>query len=133
MPADPAGVVVRALYGPPRPVLVVTVTGEVDRRNDQALFDRLREETASGDHRQRFGCRTVSAAMVLDLRSVTFFSATSLASLAQQHDLVTRPLRLVLGPGEGAVRRSLAHLALTDTFECFDEIVDAVLAEVVPG
>lgn len=123
--------VTRALYGPPRPVLVLTVSGEIDRGNDDELREQLRRAAdgpGSACVRERYGCRELSSAVVVDLREATFVAGNALAFLARERDGNGRPLRLVLGR-RGVVRRALAAAGLERDVTLYDDVADAVLAE----
>jgi hypothetical protein len=123
--------VTRALYGPPRPVLVLTVSGEVDRGNDEELRRQLRlaADGPGSSRREHYGCRELATAVVVDLRDATFVAGNALAFLARERDSSGRPLRLVLGD-RGVVRRALAAAGLEADVELYDDVVDAVLADV---
>lgn len=124
--------VTRALYGPPRPVLVLAVSGEVDRGNDDELRRQLRRTADVRDNpffREQYGCRELATAVVVDLREATFLAGNALASIAHERDGSGRPLRLVVGD-RGVVRRALAAAGLDDEVEIYDDVADAVLADV---
>ena len=124
--------VTRALYGPPRPVLVLAITGEVDRANDDELRRQVRRTADVRDHpffRERFGCRELATAVVVDLREATFLAGNALAFLARERDGAGRPLRLVVGDRR-VVRRALAAAGLDGDGEIYDDVADAVLADV---
>jgi anti-anti-sigma regulatory factor len=124
--------VTRALYGPPRPVLVLSITGEVDRANDEELRRQLRRTADDRDHpffRERYGCRELATAIVIDLREATFLAGNALAHLARERDGSGRPLRLVVGDRR-VVRRALAAAGLDGDVEIYDDVADAVLADV---
>jgi anti-anti-sigma regulatory factor len=124
----------RALYGPPRPVLVISVIGEIDRTNDDELRRHLHRTAAqrgSESFREQYGCSEPATAVVVDLRGATFVAGNALAFLARERDGTGRPLRLVLGP-RGVVRRALAAAGLESDVELYDDVADAVLAEVTP-
>jgi anti-anti-sigma regulatory factor len=121
-----------ALYGPPRPVLVLTVTGEIDRSNDDELRRHLHRTAAdrgSPHFREQYGCSEPATTIVVDLRGATFVAGNALAFLARERDGAGRPLRLVLG-SRGVVRRALAAAGLESDVELYDDVADAVLAEV---
>ena len=124
----------RALYGPPRPVLVVTVTGEIDRTNDDELrrhLQRTATERGSEHFREHYGCSEPASAVVVDLRDATFVAGNALAFLARERDGSGQPLRLVLG-SRGVVRRALAAAGLESDVELYDDVADAVLAGGAP-
>ena len=122
--------VTRALYGPPRPVLVLTVSGEVDRGNDEELRRQLRlaADGPGSSRREHYGCRELATAVVVDLRDATFVAGNALAFLARERDGSGRPLRLVLGDRGGAPRAR--GRGLEADVELYDDVVDAVLADV---
>jgi hypothetical protein len=120
----------RALYGPPRPVLVLTVTGEIDRSNDDDLRRALRraaQEPGSAGVKDRFGSRDLATAVVVDLRAATFVAGNALAFLARERDGEGRRLRLVVGD-RGVVRRALVAAGLAADVEVYGDVADAVLA-----
>lgn len=115
---------VRALYGPPRPVLVVTVTGEVGPDDHDEFCRQLRRAshvlaTVPDDVRRRFGCRMLATTMVVDLRGATSLSREALAHLVRERGEDGRPPRLVVGAG--AIRDAL------EGAELYADVVDAVL------
>ena len=115
---------VRALYGPPRPVLVLTVAGEVGPGEHDEFCRQLRRAshvraTVPDDVRRRFGCRLLAATMVVDLRGTTALSAEALAHLVRERDDDGRPPRIVVGAGE--LRDALVGADL------YDDVVEAVL------
>ncbi|MCD2196295.1 STAS domain-containing protein [Actinomycetospora endophytica] len=123
--------VTRALYGPPRPVLVLSVSGEVDRGNDDELRRQLRRTAdirGNPYFHEHYGCRELATAVVVDLREATFVAGHALACLARERDGSGRPLRLVVG-ARGAVRRALTAAGLDDAVELYDDVADAVLAD----
>ena len=124
--------VTRALYGPPRPVLVLSVSGEVDRANDDELRRELRRTAdvrGNPFFREQYGCRELASAVVVDLREATFVAGSALAFIAGERDGSGRPLRLVVGD-RGVVRRALAAAGLDQDVEIYDDVADAVLADV---
>ena len=93
---------VRALYGPPRPVLVLTVAGEVGPAEHDEFCRQLRRAshvraTVPDDVRRRFGCRLLATTMVVDLRGATSLTAEALAHLVRERDDDGRPPRIVVG------------------------------------
>jgi hypothetical protein len=115
---------VRALYGPPRPVLVVTVTGEVGPDDLEEFRRQLRRAshvraTVPDDVRRRFGCRMLATTMVVDLRGATSLSCEALAHLVGERGEDGSPPRLVVGTG--AIRDAL------EGAELYADVVDAVL------
>lgn len=129
-----ATVQARAVFGPPRPVLVVSVAGEIDSAN-QREFDRVLGEVAAQrgttHFRRQFGCQEVATMLVVDLREATFVGVRALFCLADRRDDNGRPPRLVVD-ANSVVRRALAASGLDDTFEIFTDLADAVLAEAQP-
>jgi hypothetical protein len=124
--------VTRALYGPPRPVLVLSVSGEVDRANDDELRRQLRRTAdvrGNPSFREQYGCRELATAVVVDLREATFVAGNALAFIARERDGSGQPLRLVVGD-HGVVRRALAAAGLDSDVEIYDDVADAVLADV---
>jgi hypothetical protein len=124
--------VTRALYGPPRPVLVLSVSGEVDRANDDELRRQLRRTAdvrGNPSFREQYGCRELATAVVVDLREATFVAGNALAFIARERDGSGQPLRLVVGD-RGVVRRALAAAGLDGDVEIYDDVADAVLADV---
>jgi hypothetical protein len=124
--------VTRALYGPPRPVLVLAVSGEVDRANDDELRRQLRRTADVRGNplsRQQYGCRELATTVVVDLREATFVAGNALAFIARERDGSGRPLRVVVGD-RGMVRRALAAAGLDSDVEIYDDVADAVLADV---
>lgn len=124
----------RALFGPPRPVLVLSVTGEIDRSNDEQ-FRRLLSTPAdlrgTDRFRQHFGCREPATTLVVDLRETTFINGRALTHLAQQRDRDGRTPRLVVA-SSGVVRQALDAAGFDGLFEIYSDITDAVLADVRP-
>lgn len=123
--------VTRALYGPPRPVLVLSVSGEVDRANDDELRRQLRRIADARTNpylREQYGCRELAASVVVDLREATFVAGSALAHLARERDGSGRPLRLVVGE-RGVVRRALTAAGLDGDVELYADVADAVLAD----
>ena len=124
--------VTRALFGPPRPVVVVTVSGEVDRAHDEELRRHLRlaaDGPGSSSLREHYGCRELATPVVVDLRDATFVAGNALAFLTRGRDGSGRPLRLVVGE-RAVVRRALAAAGLEGDVELYDDVADAVLADV---
>ncbi|MFC5065970.1 hypothetical protein [Actinomycetospora atypica] len=118
---------VRALYGPPRPVLVVTVAGEVGPDDHDEFCRQLRRAshvraTVPDDARRRFGCRMLAMTMVVDLRETASLTAEALTHLLRERGEDGRPPRLVVSPG--AVRDALTAAG---TAELYADVVDAVL------
>lgn len=131
---EPLGVGVWAVHGPPRPVLVVAVTGEIDRCNEDELWTRIREVDVSGTRhcRQRFGARSVSPAVVVDVRAARFVAVSVLARIANRARYGGPPLRLLLDPATALGRALERVVAILDLdIEIHHDIVDAVLAEIV--
>lgn len=128
--------VVHALHGPPRPVLVLAVSGEVDRTNDRDLIAQLRHVVAlartrpGGLPRAEFGARSVARTVVVDLRGATFVGARALAMLARARDADGDPVRIV-APRDGVVRRALAVLG-SPACRLYADAADAVLGVTDP-
>lgn len=124
----------RAVFGPPRPVLVVSVGGEIDSAN-QREFDRVLGDVAAQrgttHFRRQFGCQEVATTLVVDLREATFVGVGAISCLAGRRDADGHPPRLVVA-ADGVVRRALAACGLDDAFEIFSDLADAVLAEAHP-
>ncbi|GAA4789655.1 hypothetical protein GCM10023200_25530 [Actinomycetospora chlora] len=121
----------RTVYGAPRPVLVLTATGVVDRTNDVDLFDQLdRAATiaASSLHTDDHGWHTVAGAIVLDLRGVILFSSRTIRVLSRRRDVRGRPLRVVAAD-HSAVALQIEVLHLDGCFARYTDIADAVLAD----
>ena len=129
-----ATVQARAVFGPPRPVLVVFVAGEIDRAN-QGEFARVLGAVAAqqgtAHFRRQFGCKEVAPTLVIDLREVSFIGVDALFRLTEQRDDGGCPPRLVTA-AHGVVRRALAASGLDDVFELFSNLPDAVLTESQP-
>ena len=129
-----ASFVVRAFYGPPRPVLVLAVTGEVDRTNDAEMIAAVRRtaelaRTPPGHlPREEFGCRSVARTVVVDLRGVGFIGARALGRLAFARDGAGDRIRIVI-PRDGVIRRALAVIG---PCRVYADLTDAVLSEVDP-
>ncbi len=121
----------RAVFGPPRPVLVLSVKGEVDRFN-QGELDRALSAVAgqrgSIDFRRLFGCQELSTTLVVDLREVTFLGMGALSGLVEWRDRHGHVPRLVVA-ANGIVRRSLAVSGQDNDFELFSDLADAVLSD----
>lgn len=129
---ESANLNVWAVYGPPRPVLVVGVHGEIDRFNDVELWDRVAEVSLSGQTcRQRYGVRALAATVVIDLRETRFVAISVLARLGDHARHHQRPLRLLLDPDTAlgrAVERVVTLLNLD--LELHHDLADAVLTGV---
>lgn len=124
---DAATYELSAVYGPPRPVLVLSVMGEVDRLSRDEFIRHIDyvEEATRGLHPlERFGCRVVSTAIVIDLARVTFLGAHAAHTLSRRVDAGGNPLRLVVRPGP--VERALKVLALVERFDIYADRVDAI-------
>ena len=116
------------MFGPPRPVLVLFVKGEIDRSNQGELDRALRAvdgRHGTIDFRSLFGCQELSTTLVVDLREVTFLGVGVLSGLAQWRDRHGHVLRLVVA-ANGIVRRSLTVSGQDNDFELFSDLADAV-------
>lgn len=128
---------VRAVDGPPRPALVLEVGGEIDRSNDAELVDQVRRAVAltrttpGGLPRDRFGCRSLDRAVVVDLRGVSFIGARALGLLAAERGADGRAVRLVVDR-DGVIRRALAVVRPPSGCHVHADLADAVLGEVDP-
>ena len=123
--------VVHALFGPPRPVVVIAVQGEVDRLNEEEFQTCLRRATAVADTergRRYFGARRVAGAVVVDLRAARFVSVSVVRMMVRARDAADGRLRLVVDPSS-SVARYVGLLAAGIAVEVFDDLADAVLAD----
>lgn len=123
----------RALYGPPRPVLVLRVTGELGRPEEPELRRHLRAARTLPPWAMReiYGCRRLAGAVVVDLRDAVILGVGVLRVLLEEREFFPGPVRLVVGPSR-AVRRLLQTLGVAHRLEVYEDLADAVLADVTP-
>lgn len=124
---------VRALYGPPRAVLVVSITGEIDCANDVWLFDLVSRAITVAADRSRaksyFGSRYMAPALVVDLRGAAFVAIKTLHGLVDHVEQHGHALRFVASR-TGIVNRALRLLDAKCSPAVHANLADAVLADV---
>lgn len=120
----------RVVQGPPRPVFVLAVAGEIDHAGLRELREQLSRVVAESapDDRGSEVLEVRSATVVVDLRATTFVSGAALGVLARQRDRTGARVRLVLGE-RGVLRRALAAMGLEGELDVYDDLADAVLAD----
>ena len=133
-PGGRSAVRAHALFGPPRPVLVVCVTGEIGPGDEAALRRGLRTACTlpPAKLRETYGTRRLGGAVVVDLREAVVLGAGVLRVLLEERDRLPGPMRVVIGPGR-VVGRLVRALSVAHRFEVYDDLADAVLADVAPG